>query len=163
MGQADSNVKQVDELYVFARAIGEFANGFFGVAGSVRSSAEGDLSLAHQWLNEIRAHMDEAHQRMVQSRQAVESYQPCPDEYGNDTTYGEYQRLVAEYNQAAADYADAASRYGQAEMRYQEIRRLVDDMQQVAASAANSIARLGTEAKSHVNRAASIIEKEYLR
>ena len=163
MSQADSHVTQVGELFVFARAIGQFADGFFGVSGSIRSSAEGDLSLARQWLNQIRSRMDDAQQRMAQAHQAVDSYQPCIDEDGCDTTYYVYVQLVERYNQAAAEYSAAASQYSQAEQRFQEIRRIVDTMQQVAASAATRVCRLGSEAKGRVTRAANIIEQEYLR
>ena len=155
--QHDANVEQCAELYELASALDRFTSDFMAIAGSIRSSANADESLARQWLLQIRDRMDVAERAVRQAHVSLQNYRPCYDEYGTDTTYYVYRQLESAYEQAQSEYSEAASRYSEAHSRFVQLQQLIQQGINVAAGAANAISRLGHDASHTVRRAADAI------
>jgi len=154
----DARVQQVSELFVFARAVKDFYEGFWAVTSSIHSAAQADESLARHWLSQIQARMDAAAAEMDSIGRELDYYQ---DRELSESEYCRYRNLLSEYNEVRECYEAACARYEQASTRFGQLRQTLAAMQSDANGAATRIARMGREAEVSITRAATMISEEY--
>ena len=154
----DARVEQVSELYVFARAVKEFYEGFWAVASSIHAAAMADESQARHWLSQIKARMDAAAAEMDALGRELDFYQ---DRELTEDEYYRYRNLLNDYKEARECYEAACARYEQAESRFGQLRQTLAAIQNDANGAATRIACVGREAEQSITRAATLISEDY--
>jgi hypothetical protein len=149
-------ITDVNELYIFARSVGDFCDNFRNGCCDVASAAGGDYDLGYREMNRIAQWVSECESHVAQVKKEYDDY-VAQDDY--DSRVADSMKYGIE--QAEADLNKARNDSILAEQLFYEFRLQLDKIHTTASNYAHSVHDLGNDAVRAVNSAADFIANYY--
>lgn len=149
-------ITNVDELYVFARSVGEFCDEFRDGCDSAAAATDGDLVLGRNQIERLERKVDECKWDLEAAQREYDEY-VMQEDYDSGVASSLRERIAVAREKLEQAQRDLAT----GRQLFLELRNALDEINRVATSSARCVEDLGDRAVMAIRRAADIIANEY--